>query len=253
MSTLIFDIETVGEDWGKMDETTQELMTKWLKRESFDEGEYEKAMEDVKTGLGFSPLTGEIVALGVWDLDRQKGAVYYSTPTESDVKSDFASGQDPRATPRRDDFEEEGIIFKQNTEKEMLEQFWVLAKKYNDFVTYNGRGFDVPYLMARSAVHKVKPSKNLMSNRYLNYMPADAKHYDLMDQLSFYGTVRKKGSLHLWCRAMGIESPKAGGVTGEDVTGLFREGKCLEIAKYNVGDLKATGELYKRWREYFDI
>ncbi|MDO8626021.1 MAG: ribonuclease H-like domain-containing protein [Candidatus Magasanikbacteria bacterium] len=236
MPTLIFDVETVGEEWGAMDETTQTLMTKWLKRESYDEGEYEKAMEDVKTGLGFSPLTGEIVALGVWDLERLKGAVYYNAPGQNNKE-----------------FEEDGIIFKQHTEPEMLEQFWLLAKKYNDFVTYNGRGFDVPYMMVRSAVHKIKPSKNLLSNRYLNYMPQDAKHYDLMDQLSFYGTVRKKGSLHLWCRALGIESPKAGGVTGEDVAGLFKAGKCLEIAKYNVGDLKSTGELYLRWKEYFNI
>lgn len=236
MATLIFDIETVGEDWGNMDETTQELLTKWLKRESYDEGEFDKAMEDVKTGLGFSPLTGEIVALGVWDLERQKGAVYYQAPGQENAE-----------------FEEDGIVFKQHTEAEMLEQFWKLSAKYNDFVTYNGRGFDVPYMMVRSAVHKIKPSKNLLANRYINYMPENAKHYDLMDQLSFYGTVRKKGSLHLWCRAMGIESPKTGGVTGEDVTGLFKAGKCLEIAKYNVGDLKATGELYLRWKEFFNI
>lgn len=237
MSTLVLDIETVGEDWGALDDTTKDMLTKWLKRESFDDDEYQKAMEDVKTGLGFSPLTGQIVALGVWDLDRQKGAVYYQAPGQNNPEQ-----------------EENGVVFKQHTEKEILEQFWKLAEKYTDVVTYNGRAFDAPYIIVRSAVHKLKPSKNLMPSRYLTYLkPTDLKHIDLLDQLSFYGTVRKKGSLHLWCRAMGIESPKAGGVTGDDVAALFKEGKCLEIAKYNVGDLIATGELYKRWKESFEI
>ncbi len=237
MSTLVLDIETAGEDWQSLDATTQEMLTRWLKRESFDDGEYEKAVDDVKNGLGFSPLTGFIVALGVWDLDRKKGAVYYQAP-----------GQD------NPELEEDGIVYKQLTEKEILEQFWKLTEKYTDVVTFNGRAFDAPYIIARSAVHHIRPTKNLMPSRYLTYLkPTDLKHIDLLDQLSFYGSVRKKGSLHLWCRAFGIESPKAGGVSGDDVAGLFKAGKCLEIAKYNVGDLIATGELYKRWKESFDV
>lgn len=237
MSALVLDIETTGEDWASMDATTQEMLTRWLRRESFDDDEYEKAVDDVKNGLGFSPLTGFIVALGVWDLDRKKGAVYYQAPGQNIAEQ-----------------EEDGIIYKQLTEKEILEQFWKVAEKYTDVITFNGRAFDAPYIIARSAVHHIRPTKNLMPSRYLTYLkPTDLKHIDLMDQLSFYGSVRKKGSLHLWCRAFGIESPKTGGVSGDDVAGLFKAGKCLEIAKYNVGDLIATGELYKRWKESFDI
>ncbi|MEA2113163.1 MAG: hypothetical protein U9P63_00705 [Patescibacteria group bacterium] len=54
-----------------------------------------------------------------------------------------------------------------------------------------------------------------------------------------------KSSLHLWSRAFGIKSPKAQGVTGDDVGRLFKEKKFLDIVKYNVGDLTATKELYK--------
>ena len=51
-------------------------------------------------------------------------------------------------------------------------------------------------------------------------------------------------------RAFGIKSPKDSGVMGDDVTKLFREGKYLDIARYNVGDLWATKELYDYWKKY---
>ncbi len=235
MSTLVFDIETVGEDYNLLDETTQHMLTRWLDKTSKNDEEYETGLEDIKNGLGFSPLTGQIVAIGVYDLERARGAVYY---------------QDPGKTTA--EFEEEGISFKLRSEKEMLEQFWQAALKYDDFVSFNGRGFDAPYLMIRSAIHKIRPTKNLLSNRYLG-LQRGCRHIDLCDQLSFYGAMFKRSSLHLACRAFNIVSPKSGGVTGDDVAGLFKEGRGLDIAKYNVGDLIATGELYKYWRDYLNV
>ncbi len=234
MATLIFDIETVGEDFLALDETTKESLTRWIKRESGDEAEYAAALKDLEDGLGFSPLTGQIVAIGVLDAERMKSAVYYQPAGEDDT-----------------DFEEGSAKFEALSEKAMLEKFWEIATKYDTFVTFNGRGFDVPFLMVRSAIHGVKPTKNLLANRYLQYQPYNAKHVDLLDQLSFYGALRRKGSLHLWTRAFGIESPKAQGVTGDDVRGLFKEGKFKEIARYNARDLVATLELYRRYESYF--
>jgi predicted PolB exonuclease-like 3'-5' exonuclease len=150
------------------------------------------------------------------------------------------------------DKEEDGVIYKCRTEKEMLEQFWQGAQNYTEFVTFNGREFDIPFLMIRSAINKVRPTKNLLSNRYLSSQHYDAKHVDLCDQLSFYGSVRKKCSLHVSCRAFGIESPKAQGVSGDDVASLFKEKKYFEIAKYNVGDLVATQKLYEYWKEFLN-
>lgn len=235
MSALVFDIETVGEDYNLLDETTQAMLTRWIERESGSEEEYEHALKDVKEGLGFSPLTGQIVAIGILDVERGKGAVYYQAPGE-----------------HNDEFEDGGIIFKQKTESQMLASFWQVAEKFTTFVSFNGRCFDAPYLVVRSAVHHVKPSKNLLSNRYLS-LQRGAQHIDLLDQLSFYGAMRRKGSLHLWCRAFGIESPKTTGVTGDDVAGLFKEKKYVDIAKYNVGDLRATKALYEHWKEYFNV
>src|SRR3989338_825455 len=233
MASLVFDIETVSEDFNVLDETTKEVLTKWIKRESSTEAEYEKALEDLKNGLGFSPLTGEVVVIGMLNPETEKGEIYFQAPGET-----------------INEFEEGGFTFKQMSEKEMLQGFWEVAKSYDEFISFNGRGFDAPFLMIRSAVHKIKPTKDLMSNRYLNSQWSGAKHIDLQDQLTFYGAVRRKGGLHLWSRAFGIKSPKAEGISGEDVGRLFREKKFFDIAKYNVGDLIATRELYEYWERY---
>ncbi len=236
MSALIFDIETVGEDYEALDETTKESLTRWIKKESSSEEEYKILLQDLKDGLGFSSLTGEIVAIGVLDSEKEQGAVYYQAPGEEDKE-----------------FEEDGMKFRSMSEKGILEYFWKVAQKYQDFVSFNGRGFDAPFMMVRSAIHKIRPTKNLMPNRYLGSASSayDAvRHIDLQDQLTFYGAVRKKGSLHLWARAFGIESPKADGVSGDDVGRLFKEGKHLEVAKYNVRDLKATRALHDYWKKY---
>lgn len=236
MSALIFDIETIGEDYEKLDEITRDSLTSWIRRESQSEEEFEKLLEDLKNRLGFSPLTGEIVAIGVLDSEKDSGAVYYQSP-----EKDFSES------------EEDGIKIKSMTEKEMLEKFWKLCEKYQEFVSFNGMRFDVPFLMIRSAIHKVRPSKNLLSKRYLGSQWNDAKHIDLMDQMTFYGMMQKRGNLHLWCRAFGIKSPKTEGVTGDDVGTLFREKKYLEIAKYNIGDIRATKELYRYWKNYLEF
>jgi hypothetical protein len=230
---LVFDIETIGEDWDALDTATQENLSRWLDESIRDKNEYESEMKQLKDGLGFSPLTGSIVAIGVLDTEKEKGAVYFSAPNK-----------------KLKETEEGGISYKPMGEKEMLEQFWKVANVVSEFVSFNGRGFDAPFLVIRSMVHDVKPTKDLLSNRYLSSQRGCA-HVDLMDQLTFYGAARFRKSLHLFCRALGIESPKAKGVTGDDVAELYRAGKYLDIARYNAGDLRATAALYNRWLEMF--
>ena len=233
MGKLVFDIETIGADFNLLDETSQEVLTRWIKKETASDEEYEKELAEVKNGLCFSPLTGQIVAIGVYDVEKDKGAVYFQAPDGS-----------------VSDFEDGNIKFRVLGEKEMLAQFWNLAEKYDEFVSFNGRTFDVPFLFVRSAISGIRPSKNLMANRYLSSQPQNAKHIDLLDQLTFYGAVRRKGNLHLWSKAFGIKRPKEEGISGDDVGQLFKEKRFLDIAKYNVGDLQATKSLYEYWEKF---
>lgn len=228
---LVFDIETVGETWDSLDETTQHNLAWWLRESAHTEEEFEYEMKELKEGMGLSPLTGFIVAIGVYDTEKGRGAVYFSAP-DATVEA----------------MEENGIKYEAMSEKEMLEQFWKVAAVCNEFVSFNGRGFDAPFLAIRSMAHHIVPSKDLLSNRYLS-MQRGCTHVDLMDQLTFYGAARFRKSLHLFCRALGIESPKASGTTGDDVATLYAGRKYLDIARYNAGDLFATAALYRRWKE----
>jgi len=233
MSTLIIDIETVGANFDELDEKTKESLTAWIKREADSEEDYAVQLEALKNGLGFSPLTGEIVAIGVLDAEKEKGVVYFQAP-EKDVK----------------DFEENGIKYKVMDESEMLGAFWEGARAYQEFVTFNGRAFDAPFLMIRSAIHQIRPSVDLMSNRYLSSQKFGPRHVDLADQFTFYGAMRKRPSLHLLCQAFGIESPKEGGVSGDQVGKLFYDKQYETIARYNARDIVATKTLFEYWNTY---
>lgn len=231
MSTLVFDIETIGEDWDALDETTQSVLSRWVDRTAKTDEEREAGLQDLREGLGFSALTGEVVAIGLYDVERAKGVVYY------------------QADGATEDYDVGEYTLKVRSEKDMLQDFWDGAANYDTFVTFNGRGFDVPFLNLRSAVHGIRPSRDLMDGRYL-YQQKYAKHVDLQDQLTFYGAMFRRPSLHLYCRAFGIESPKAEGVAGDDVAGLFKEKRFRDIAEYNVRDVVATTALYQKWVEY---
>ncbi len=234
---LIFDIETIGEKFDELDEVTQDNLTRWIKRESGgNEEKYNVLFTDLKEGLGFSPLTGEIAAIGVFDTNKNQGVVYYQAP-DSEEK----------------DAKQENFLFKPRSEGEMLKAFWEGASNYQSFVSFNGRSFDVPFLVMRSAKHQIKPTVNLMTYRYGHKRSYGIEHVDLLDQLTYQGAVRRKGSLHLFCRMFNIKSPKSSGITGDDVDRLFGEKKYLEIAEYNSWDLIATWELYKIWKEYIKI
>lgn len=236
MPKLIFDIETVGVEFDSLDEKSQELLLRFA--------ETPEDIEAVKEGLGFSPLTGQVVAIGVLNPETAKGAVYFLDPSLS------ASGGSDGADSENKDVQY--LLYK--TEKELLKSFWDASAHYDQFITFNGRSFDAPYLMIRSAVNKIKPTKNLMTYRYeSDQYGKTITHLDLLDRLTFFGAVRRKGNLHMWCQAFGIESPKSKGVSGEDVAQLFREKKYLDIARYCFDDLLATEKLYEYWGKYVNI
>lgn len=216
---IVFDIETIGADFETLDEKSQEYLLKYAK----DEAE----KEEIKSQrLGLYPVTGEIVAIGMYNPDTERGAVYFQSPEEEIAP-----------------YVKKSVEYSTGAEKEILEKFWADIKNYNQFVTFNGRGFDCPFLMMRSAILGVKPTRNLMPNRY--YMT----HIDLMDQLTFYGAFRKF-NLDFYAKSFGIKSPKEGGITGLDVKPFFKEKKYREIAEYCAGDVIATAELFAIWDKY---
>lgn len=220
MKRIVFDIETVGTDFVRLDDFSQQYFQKF-----FDAEEVQR----VHDSLSFYPLTAQIVAIAMVDAQQGDGAVYFQ---------DNGGGLSK--------FKRNGFYFYPVDEKTILKSFWKQLRRYDSFVTFNGRMFDGPFVMIRSMINRVKVERNLVPYRY-----SAAEHVDLADQLSFYGCLSRKFPLHMWCQAFGIQSPKGSGVSGLDVKDLFYQGQYERIARYCLDDVLATKKLYNIWKESF--
>ncbi len=232
MKRFVVDIETVGKEFDEFDEYTKNDIISRIQHEP-NTPEYQAELQKAIQDLQFSPLLGQVVVIGVYDLDQGAGVISFQDPIH-----------------QIGELTEDSMVYKQRSEKSMLEAFWGGIGTYDECITFNGRGFDIPYLIARSGIQGVHVSRDLMSNRFNNKSWGGMLHTDLYDQLRYYGSVQRAGSLHLWATALGIASPKDGDIAGKDVAQAYKDGRGLEIAKYNARDLVATAELYRRWKEF---
>ena len=219
MNRVVFDIETLGFPIDSFDEKQQEYLLKFAKTE--------EERTDAIQKLALTPLTGHIIAIGMLNPDSHHGKVWF----QSDREDSFTS-------------EDSMIEFVSASEKGILEGFWTAITHYDQFITFNGRSFDCPYVMLRSAILGVKPTRNLLPYRY-----SHQEHCDLLEQLTFYNAFRKF-NLDFYCKSFGIKSPKSDGITGLDLGPLYEAGRFREIAEYCIGDVKATADLYFRWADH---
>jgi hypothetical protein len=214
--TMIFDIETVGERFEDLEDWDQDYFLHRI------EGNTDEAEAKTKTGL--YSLYGFVQAIGITSIGEglPKGIVLSLT--------------DKQLKPENNDFTYH--TFK--TEKDLIQKFWDLTGDYQRFVTYNGRGFDFPFLVIRSGINRVKIPMEIDDYN-------KTKFVDLADRLRQGG---RQFKLEAFCRAFGITNPKQPGVSGLYVSQLYREGKHQEIADYVSRDALSTHELYAIWREY---
>lgn len=233
MARLVFDIETSALPLANFDEAQQEyLLREALKLE--DEPARTARREEILRQFNLWPFTARAVCIAMLNADTLRGQVLYLA---EDFQEDAAEGGPVEFVPCVD-------------ELELLTAFWDVAKHYDEIVTFNGRGFDVPFLYLRSGLLNVPITKK----NWLGYRFATEPHCDLAEQLTFYGVSGREGAarrfnLDFYCKAFGIDSPKSHGVTGMDVNTLMAEGKYREIAEYCLRDVRATVELYRLWKE----
>ncbi|MBK7104147.1 MAG: ribonuclease H-like domain-containing protein [Ignavibacteriae bacterium] len=226
---IVIDIETVGFELENLAESQQEFLLRYAEKES-DQIIRENKKEEVERFLSLYPYTAKIISIGMLNTETNGILVLYDDNSEEEII-----------------IEEKGIKYKSINEKELLKLFWNYLSKTDKVITFNGRNFDIPFLMLRSAMLEVKPTINLIHNRY-----NITKHIDLLDQFTFYGITRKF-NLDFYCHAFGIKSPKSKGITGMEIKELYKAGKIKDIAIYCSEDVKATYELYKIWEDYLNI
>jgi 3'-5' exonuclease len=219
MKKLVIDIETVGTPWEELDPYVREYMIKGL-----SEGDAEEA----RRAGGLSPFRGKVVAIGVINIDDGRSCALYEVPGQTEIRTEKVGAR----------------TYISGSEKQILEKFWGFFESDSRFISFNGRQFDGPFLMIRSAINGLVPKRDLVGYRY-GFHP----NCDLREALNFFGTVNArqfKFNLDLACKAFGVETSKSEGVDGRSVETWYRAGRHRDIATYCLEDVRATAELYDK-------
>jgi DNA polymerase elongation subunit (family B) len=233
MARLVFDIETSALPPENFDEAQREYLFREAEKIT-DEPARELRRAEIFRQFNLWPFTAHVVCVAMLNAETVRGQVLY---TADDHDPEPGEAGPVEFVPCVD-------------EVELLTAFWDVARHYEAIVTFNGRGFDVPFLYLRSALLNVPVTRK----NWLGYRYAVEPHCDLAEQLTFYGVSGREGAarrfnLDFYCKAFGIESPKSHGITGMDVNDLMAEGKYREIAEYCLRDVQATVLLYQIWKE----
>jgi DNA polymerase III epsilon subunit-like protein len=219
MKKLVIDIETVGIPWEELDPYVREYLIKGL-----SDGE----AEETRRAGGLSPYRGRIVAIGVINIEDGRSCALYEVPGQTEVVYERAGAR----------------TYISGSEKQILEKFWTFFDSDSRFISFNGRQFDGPFLMIRSAIHGVVPKRDLVGYRY-GFHP----NCDLREVLNFFGTTNSrqfKFNLDLACKTFGVETSKGEGMDGRSVETKYLAGRHREIADYCLDDVRATAQLYEK-------
>jgi uncharacterized protein YprB with RNaseH-like and TPR domain len=128
---------------------------------------------------------------------------------------------------------EEKKVFISIDEEKMLEEFWAYAQDVEELWGFNSDSFDLPFLIKRSLIKKVKLPIKL------------PKSVDLRKIVNgFWVSYEKfgKGTLREWAEVLGCPCETQ---AGNEMPALFVKGDFDAIIKHNEEDLVITHKLYK--------
>lgn len=130
-------------------------------------------------------------------------------------------------------------------EEDILSVLWQALQENRDgkLVTFEGKRFDIPYILKRSILLNVEPSCKIPMRRF-----DTQSHFDVGEVLSNYGQgdVFKLGE---YCTMYGV--PHNHDSAGSDVYESYKDGKIQDIADHCKDDVLSTMGLYKKVHRYF--
>lgn len=125
-------------------------------------------------------------------------------------------------------------------EKDILKKFWEIASDIELFIGHNIFDFDLRFILQRSIILGVKPTRELNFQRYRKN-----PIFDTMYEWSKWN-MQDKIALDKLARAMNIESSKESGLDGSKIHEYFKKGKYQEIYDYCKKDVEVTRAIYKK-------
>jgi predicted PolB exonuclease-like 3'-5' exonuclease len=136
-----------------------------------------------------------------------------------------------------------GIIGDDKDEAGVLGDFARFLDRHKPtMITFNGRGFDLPVIAARSMKHG-QPLNYYYRDRDVRYRFSAEGHMDLLDFLSDFGA-SKRSRLDVWAKLAGM--PGKVGVDGKDVGPLVHAGRLQEVKDYCLCDVVQTAAVFLR-------
>jgi uncharacterized protein YprB with RNaseH-like and TPR domain len=130
------------------------------------------------------------------------------------------------------------IYLDDDDEKKILDSFWTAwreLKKYNvhvQAVGFNVKNFDLPFLTARSFIHKSVIAPFLVKNII-----------DIREKISAYRYGETRGKLKDFAKLIGLDILD---IDGGDIAKHCRDKRYDDIRRYLAKDLEITDEIYKR-------
>lgn len=242
MKYLILDIETNPLPFDDFDTAQQEYLLRGA--------DTEEAQERKKSEFALAPFTGKIVTIGLLLMQPDEQGYKEEKRValmldESISDKDYSKEELPS-----------GAVMMRCSERELLAMFWKFIEKESPmhYITFNGRGFDMPYIMLRSALLGIRPTANLMAGTRWDYKKY---HTDLLDALTYFMPTQngatRRFNLDFYTKSFGIVSPKQEGIDGSKVEEFYKQGKYAEISEYCLRDLQATWELFLVWKRLLDM
>lgn len=130
-------------------------------------------------------------------------------------------------------------------ERELLEDFWsyLYRKKPGKGVTFNGYGFDIPFIYIRSLINGIKRLPIYEINRN-KWCMEKSNHFDCMLALSGANSFHYV-SLDILCRLFGIPVSESR-LTPKEMARHYRNKEWEPIVEYNREDVILTEKLYER-------
>lgn len=217
---LIIDIETRRDGPGlkRYNEVVRVKVPKQYKKEEsiarFEVEQIAKRHEQA----ALLPWTGRIVAIAF-------GKLYYK-PSGGDEKlvcdKKIVVNLDPAGEP------------------DLIRSFWEMAEGTLQFIGYNILGFDIPFIVLRSMIHDVKPTRSIGLARYKS-----CPVYDLMQLLAGWD-MKKVVKLDVACELLGIENPLPG-VDGSQVENMDED----MLIEYGKAEIDKIFRLYERMEPFY--
>lgn len=127
-------------------------------------------------------------------------------------------------------------------ECEFLEEMYEVLAHATDFISFNGKAYDLPIMARRCLICNVIPTVNITQRKFLT--PPSGNHYDMLEILSHAGGM-SCGSLDYVSEVV-LGETKAGGISGKDVAVYWNEGKYDEIKEYAEQDAILPLKLWDR-------